>query len=132
MEELLSRILVIDDDDLVRNMIGRMLERAGFEIMMAKNGREGLARFHTAPPDLIVTDVIMPELDGIETIMALRQAAPAIPIIAVSGGGKAHAMQFLDVAHKLGADLILPKPFRQADLVSAVTRLLERAKQDVA
>jgi CheY-like chemotaxis protein len=124
----LSRILVIDDDDLVRNTLVRMLERAGFDVAAAKNGREGLARFHSEPPDLIVTDVIMPELDGIETIMALRQESPGIPIIAVSGGGKTHAMQFLDVAHKLGADIILPKPFRQADLVSAIARLLERGK----
>jgi CheY-like chemotaxis protein len=122
----LSRILVIDDDDLVRDTLVRMLERAGHKTVAAKNGRQGLAQFHREPPDLIVTDVIMPDLDGIETIMALRQASPAIPIIAVSGGGKAHAMQFLDAAQKLGADLILPKPFKQADLMAAISGLLAR------
>jgi CheY-like chemotaxis protein len=120
--------LVIDDDDLVRNTLVRMLERSGFEVVAAKNGREGLARFHNEPPDLIVTDVIMPDLDGVETIMAVRQESPGIPIIAVSGGGKAHAMQFLDAAQKLGADLVLPKPFRQDDLASTIARLLERGK----
>ncbi len=124
----MSRILVIDDNDLVRDTLVRILERAGFETAAAKNGREGLAQFHSQPPDLVVTDVIMPDLDGIETIMALRQAAPGIPIIAVSGGGKAHAMQFLDIAQKLGADLALSKPFKPAELVSAITELLARDK----
>ena len=125
----MSRILVIDDDDLVRSTLVRMLERSGFDIVTAKNGREGLAQFHAEPPDLVVTDVIMPDLDGIDTIMILRQESPGIPIIAVSGGGKAHAMQFLDAAQKLGADFILPKPFRQSDLVSAIARLLEPGKK---
>jgi CheY-like chemotaxis protein len=130
----LTRILAIDDDDLIRTMLVRMLERSGFEVVTARNGREAMARFHSEPPDLIVTDIIMPDLDGIETIMELKRASAGIPIIAISGGGRAHAMQFLETAQKLGADVILPKPFREADLVSAISRLLGHgwSREDLA
>ena len=124
----MSTILVIDDDDLVRDTLVRMLERAGFQAVSARNGREGLAQFHSHPPDLIVTDIIMPDFDGIETVMAFKRTAPAVPIIAVSGGGRTHTMQFLEAAQRLGADMILSKPFKQAELVSAITQLLARPK----
>jgi CheY-like chemotaxis protein len=125
----LKRILVIDDDDLVRDTLIRILSRAGYEAIAAKDGREGVARFRESPPDLILTDVIMPDQDGIETIVELRQLAPAIPIIAISGGGRARAMQFLDAAHKLGADKVLSKPIKQADLVAAISELLTKAAE---
>jgi len=121
----MSKVLVIDDDDLVRDTFVQMLTRAGFEVATAKNGREGLARFRSESPDVIMTDVIMPDQDGIETIMALRQASSTIPIIAISGGGRAHVMQFLDAAQKLGADMVLSKPIKQPELISAISRVLE-------
>jgi len=121
-----TKILVIDDDDLVRGTFVQMLTRAGFDVAEAKNGREGLAQYKSQSPDLILTDVIMPDQDGIETILALRALSTTIPIIAISGGGRAHVMEFLDAARKLGADLVLAKPIRQAELVDAINRLLAR------
>ena len=123
----LKRILVIDDDDLVRDTLARILVRGGYEAVSAKSGREGIARFRENPPDLIVTDVIMPDQDGIETIVELRQMDPAPPIIAISGGGRAKAMQFLDAAEKLGANKVLSKPVKQADLLAVIAELLSRA-----
>lgn len=125
----MSRILVIDDDDLVRDTLVRILTRAGYDAIGAKDGREGLKHFHLEPPDLIVTDVIMPEQDGIETVLQLRRSDATLPIIAISGGGRARAMQFLETAQKLGADLVLPKPVKQHDLLAAVSQLLARVKE---
>jgi CheY-like chemotaxis protein len=125
----LKKILVIDDDNLVRDTLVRILVRAGYEAIPAKDGREGITQFRKDPPDLILTDVIMPDQDGIETIVELRQLAPALPIIAISGGGRAKAMQFLDAAHKLGADKVLSKPVKQADLLAAIHELLTRASE---
>ena len=127
LEMSLKRILVIDDDDLVRDTLARILVRGGYEAVSAKSGREGIARFRENPPDLIVTDVIMPDQDGIETIVELRQMDPALPIIAISGGGRAKAMQFLDAAEKLGANKVLSKPVKQADLLAVIAELLSRA-----
>src|ERR1700726_4302606 len=104
----MPKILVIDDDDGVLETLARMLQSAGFEVTVAKDGRDGLARFHSDCPDVVLTDVIMPDQDGIDTIIALRKVSRTVPIIAVSGGGRTHTMQFLEVARKLGADLILP------------------------
>ncbi len=124
----MSRILVIDDDDLVRDTLVRILTRAGHDAIGAKDGRDGVKQFQLQPPDLIVTDVIMPEQDGIETVLQLRRSDATLPIIAISGGGRARAMQFLETAQKLGADLVLPKPVKQQELLAAVSQLLARVK----
>ena len=125
----MRRILVIDDDDLVRDTLLRILARAGSDVAGAKDGREGVDRFRESPPDLILTDVIMPDQDGIETIVELRRLDPKLPIIAISGGGRAKAMQFLDAAHKLGANKVMSKPVKQADLLTAISELLEKIEE---
>jgi DNA-binding response OmpR family regulator len=120
----LTKILVIEDDPAMRRMIVRTLAAAGHEMIEAKDGQEGLSHFRVDRPTLVITDVLMPGVDGLETIRALRGYAPRVAIIAISGGGSTQNMSFLDFAKKLGADAVIEKPFRARDLVAAVRKLL--------
>ncbi len=120
----MPKILVIDDDILVRRTIARILERSGYEVVLAEDGVQGVASFRSERPDLVITDLIMPEKEGIETIIEMRREDPNARIIAVSGGGRLGSMDFLVVAGKLGASEILRKPFEPAELLGCVTRSL--------
>jgi CheY-like chemotaxis protein len=120
----MARILIIDDEDELRSMLRRMLEQAGHEVTEAVNGAEGIKLYERNRPDLIITDIIMPEKEGVETIIALRQADPNLPIIAISGGGRLEATDFLTMAKKLGARHTLSKPFRRDQLLEAVGECL--------
>ncbi|MDB5363424.1 MAG: hypothetical protein JWO51_4721 [Rhodospirillales bacterium] len=117
-------ILVIDDDAVVRNIVQRDLEMAGYRVVVAGDGREGLAQFWLVAPDLLIIDLIMPEMDGIETIMELRKRRITTRILAISGGGRLGNRDILRVARLLGADDTLAKPFHHADLTDKVQRLL--------
>lgn len=121
----MALILVIDDEPAIRQMVRRSLERDGHTILEAPNGREGIALARAQHLDLIITDIVMPEMEGIETILVLRGQFPVIPIIAMSGGGGTRGMMFyLDAAAKLGANATLAKPFRPAQLAELVKKLL--------
>lgn len=120
------RILVIDDDLLVRRTIVRILRGAGYETLVAENGSLGLDLFERERPDLVITDIIMPEKEGIETIRAIRQLSPEAKIIAMSGGGRTGNADFLAMAGKLGASDTLHKPFGAAQLVASVARWLAK------
>ncbi|MHA1153245.1 MAG: response regulator [Alphaproteobacteria bacterium] len=120
----MARILVIDDEDELRSMLRQMLEYAGHEVSEAVNGAEGIEIYQRDTPDLIITDIIMPEKEGVETIIALLRADPALPIIAISGGGRLDATDFLSMAKKLGARHSLTKPFRRDQLLEAVSDCL--------
>lgn len=120
----MAHILVIDDEQGMREAIQKMLERAGHRVSLASNGKEGLARVANAPPDLVITDVFMPEKDGIETTIALSKSHPAVKIIAVSGGGRRSNFDFLETARRLGAHGSLQKPMRMKELLDMVGRLL--------
>ena len=116
------RILVIDDDDDFRSMLCMALERAGYTAEEARNGQEGVRCHRTEPVDLVITDILMPEQEGLETIQALRQEFPAIKIIAISGGmGR---LNFLPLAKKLGALQTLQKPFALQQLYDVVREVL--------
>jgi DNA-binding response OmpR family regulator len=119
----MARILLIDDDDLLREMLAAELVRAGHTVIQAKNGRLGLEVFRTAPLDLIVTDMIMPDREGLETIVAVRGHQSAPPIIAISGSGR-HAKHYLELAMKFGAKQVLAKPFAAEKLLRAIDDLL--------
>lgn len=121
----MKRILVIDDDERFRSMLVQMLTRAGYEVAGAGNGKEGLRLQQEAPAGLVITDLIMPEKEGMETIMELRRSFPATRIIAISGGGRTGAQDFLPVAQKLGATRTLAKPFSREELLEAVRGVLE-------
>lgn len=115
-------VLIIDDDALVRSALCRILQRGGYEVIAASTGVEGLRLFAERRPRLVITDVIMPDKDGIETMREMRAAAPETPIIAVSGGGRIGNADLLRMARGLGADAILAKPFEPAQLLELVGR----------
>lgn len=120
----MSRILVVDDDGAVQSAVGRILERAGHDVDFAVNGREAMKAIRSDPPDLVVTDVLMPEMDGIELITTLRSECPGLPIVAVSGGGKLPKELMLDTARALGALWTVEKPFDVDRLLAVVTQAL--------
>ena len=120
----MARILVIDDDELVRATLKSALELAQHDVVVAKDGLQGLANYQDGDFDLVVTDIIMPEKEGIETIIELRQQNPAVKIIAISGGGRTSNEIFLDVAKKFGAVDVLSKPFSPKQLLASVERAL--------
>jgi DNA-binding response OmpR family regulator len=119
------RLLVIDDDELVRATLVDMLQTAGFEVVTAANGRIGIELLETTSVAAIITDILMPEQEGLETIREARRRHPAIRILAISGGGAGGPeIQLLRFAQNFGADLALSKPFTASQLVSAVRTLL--------
>jgi two-component system chemotaxis response regulator CheY len=114
------RVLLIDDEPMVRKIVRKMLERAGHAVVDVENGRTGLDQLERAAFDLIVTDIIMPDVEGIEVLMTVRERHPSIAVVAMSGGGRVGNVDFLDVARKLGAAATLEKPFAQDALLKAI------------
>jgi CheY-like chemotaxis protein len=121
----MKKILIIDDEPHILLMLKKMLERLGYETDLAANGNEGLGLFRKEPSDLVITDILMPEKEGLETIREMRRMQPELKIIAMSGGGKVSADNYLEIARIFGASRILEKPFTQQEMVSAVQELLE-------
>lgn len=119
----MALILLIDDEDLVRAGLRRPLEQAGHTVIEARDGAEGLRRFYEWQPDVVVTDIIMPNVEGIEVILTLRREAPQVKIIAISGGGLKRTPLFLEFASEFGANEVLQKPFPPSALVATVSRL---------
>lgn len=120
----MPRILLIEDDDSVRNMLRQTLELMGHAITEARNGKEGLALYQSANIDVVLTDIIMPDVEGMQVIRELRRQNPAVKIIAMSGGGRMNARDYLRMAQKLGAARILPKPFLGDELAAAIREVL--------
>jgi CheY-like chemotaxis protein len=104
-------ILLVEDDKDLREMLRSSLVRRKYTVLEATNGKEALAKFKPSLVDLIITDIIMPEEDGLKVIMQLKERKPGIRIIAISGGGKAGPGNYLDLARALGADAVFSKPF---------------------
>lgn len=116
----MARILLVDDDDDVRRAMSRTLQRLGHEITSARAGREALASMEECAPDLLLTDINMPDMDGIELMMAVRKRWPGVPIIAVSGGGMLPKDLLLANASVLGAVATLQKPVELSALKEAL------------
>jgi DNA-binding response OmpR family regulator len=123
----MAKILVIDDDPLVRSTVARVLRHRGYEAILAEDGYKGLKLFQSEAPDLVVTDIIMPDREGIETIREMRAVRADVKIIAISGGGRLGNLDLLAMAGKLGADEIVAKPFDAAELVAPIRRCLGEA-----
>jgi DNA-binding response OmpR family regulator len=121
----MARILVIDDNDLVRASTRSILESEGYLVEEAGDGDVGIARAKACGPDLILTDIVMPNKEGIEMIRDLRGRGYDGPIIAMSGGGRLDATEVLDLAGKLGADACIAKPFKKAELLAKVKACLQ-------
>ena len=120
----MARILVIDDDTQFRGLLRSILERAGYEVHEAGNGRIGLELQRQLNADLIITDIFMPEREGTELIMGVRDEFPHVEVIVLSGGGNVHNVDFLKLAENLGAFKAFQKPFRKQELLMAVENLL--------
>ena len=120
----MARILLVDDDDLIRPLCVEILGMAGHVVVAAQDGDDAVRAAGDGAFDVLVTDIIMPGKDGLETIMAIRRRQPGIRILAVSGGGRLAADSYLTVARPLGADATLAKPFEPKQLTDAVARLL--------
>ena len=120
----MRRILIIDDEPYILLMLKKMLERAGYEVDLASNGREGMAVFEQDSADLVITDIIMPDKEGLELILEMKKKRPELKIIAMSGGGRISPESYLECARHFGAEKVFQKPFRQKEIVSAVKELL--------
>jgi DNA-binding response OmpR family regulator len=117
-------ILIVEDDRDLREMLKTTLVKRKYTVFEASNGKEALYRFKPAITDLVITDLIMPDEDGLKLIMKIREIKPGIKIIAISGGGKAGPGNYLDLAKALGADEIFSKPFSIYDLIRKVEFML--------
>lgn len=117
-------ILVIEDDPILLRNLVQWFQQVGCEVMGARDGAEGLAQFQRLRPHAVVTDIIMPNREGIETLMAIKKQAPDVKVLAISGGGRLGSVDLLRSAHGLGADAVLAKPFRSTEVINAVARLL--------
>ena len=122
----MARIVVIDDDPEMRSVLEETLLSAGYDVFTADEGRLGLAFSRTAPVDLLITDLVMPGMEGMETIRKFRREFPGIPIFAISGN--ANLGNVLDTALRLGAVKTLAKPFERAELLALVSSVLDQPR----
>jgi len=121
----MKRILIIEDDIQVRLLLRQMLERVGYEVADASNGSEGIRLYRDEPADLIITDIIMPEKEGVETIIELKRDFPDVKIIAISGGSRGiDAQNCLYYAKQLGVLHTFNKPFKRTEMLEVIRKLL--------
>lgn len=120
----MASVLIIDDEEDVRRVLQRVLKRAGHTTFEARNGREAIELYEALKPDVTITDIIMPDVEGIETIRELRKRFDAKNIIAISGGGRSNGRDYLAMAERLGASLVLRKPIDPRSLIIAVEQLV--------
>lgn len=116
----MATILVVDDDEAFRSVLRRTLVRAGYDVLEAADGAAALKTLSGARVELVITDIIMPNMEGIETIRALRRTYPHLGIVAMSGGGRMKPEGYLEGATAFGAARILRKPFDNVELFAAV------------
>jgi len=122
----MAKIIVIDDEPYILLMLKKMLEKEGHQVEMATNGVEGIDLYHKNGADLIITDIVMPEKEGLETIINLKTENPSLKVIAISGGGRVDSREYLHSAQLLGAERIFQKPFNKDEIVRAVNELLAK------
>lgn len=124
MTQSVGRILVIDDDPQIRKLFKRKLSFEGYEVLEAFNGKDGVKLYRRELPDLVITDLVMPEKEGIEVITELKKDHPEVKIIAVSGGGRADPEAYLKIAKHLGAQKTYPKPIVWSELLAGIQILI--------
>ena len=122
---VLSTVLVIDDDSAVRSSLEMLLEAHGFQDALARDGRQGLAAFRSIAPDIVLTDIMMPQQDGIETIALIRRECPDAKIVLMSSSEPLANVDLVSAATRLGANVGLDKPFDPQELIEAIRALLE-------
>ncbi len=117
-------ILIVEDDNDLREMLKVSLTRRRYVVLEAENGKDAINHFKPSVTDLVITDLIMPEEDGLKVIMRLRELKPSLKIVAISGGGKAGPSSYLNLAKALGADVVYSKPFSVNDMIKKIEELL--------
>ena len=122
----MARIILIEDSNYLRGILKKTLEYEGHEVFEAQDGKAGERLYREEHAELVITDIVMPNKDGIETIIELRRDFPGIKILAISGGGRLKSECYLDMAKSLGAHDTLGKPFKQKDLLESVRKLLKQ------
>lgn len=120
----MTKILIIDDEELIRKMLKKVLEQNGYEVLDAFNGIQGIDLYKEHKPDIVITDLLMPEKEGLETIKELIELDSGVRIIAISGGGRADPKIYLNMAEKLGAVCTFCKPVDNEVLLSTIEELL--------
>ena len=128
-DDLNGKVLIIDDDPALLRLMSMAFDRAGFATVSAENGRAGVAMAQTHHPDLVVTDIVMPDVEGIGAIRAIKQGARPPKVVAISGAGRTRGVDYLSWARHLGADAVLAKPFRMAELVRVSQGVIEAGAQ---
>lgn len=126
----MAGILIVEDDNDLREMLKTTLLKRKYPVQEASNGMDAISKFKPALTDLVITDLIMPDEDGLKVIMRLKEMKPNLKIIAISGGGKAGPANYLSLARALGADIVLPKPFSINDLISKIDQLLPEQESE--
>lgn len=122
--------MIIDDEPAVRKTLRTYFERAGYQVAEAGDGRTGLRLHGVASADVIITDIFMPDFDGIETIRELRRVAPGVKVIVVSGGDSTGTLNMLEDAKLLGADRAFHKPLKPEELLGAIREMLSQNPQE--
>ena len=123
----MKKILLIEDNAIVRSTVARILQTAGYAVVTAVDGLQGVDMFRKEQPDLVISDIIMPQQEGIGTIRQILAERPGTKIIAISGGGRIGNTDFLQIARKMGAVDALPKPFDPDDLLGRISNCLKAA-----
>ena len=116
----MARILVVDDEPMLRGVVRKMLERNGHEVVDAADGALGIEAYRQLPTDIVLTDIVMPNKDGIQLIIELKKEFPSVRLIAMSGGARTSERDFLEVAKQYGVRQVLQKPFSRTELEAAV------------
>ena len=125
MNRKMSRILIIDDDDIFREIASTLLRENDYEVVTLAEASNIIDEINRIQPDILITDILMPETDGIEVIMSTRKSFPDLPVIAISSGGRINSKDYLNMARKLGASAIVQKSKIESELVSEIKKLLE-------
>jgi DNA-binding response OmpR family regulator len=125
----MARILLIDDDDLLRGVLAKALTYGGHETIQASDGKMGVELARVTPVDIVITDLVMPVQEGVETIITLRREQPKLPVIAMSGG-TTNSSVYLDIAGKIGARRVLSKPFTPKQLIETIDEVLAETNAD--
>ena len=118
-----TKILIVDDNQDYLEILSDFLTGQGYEVVCCYNGKDAQEKFSEFLPDIVVTDIVMPEVDGIELLLSLRKINPEINVIAMSGGNKGYAGSYLQMAEKLGANVILNKPFELSVLLEEIKNI---------
>ena len=125
----MAKLLIVEDDDEVRDVLKTLLREEGHEVFEASDGNEAMEQFRQTPADLVILDIVLPDKEGLETIIYLKRTHPNVKIMAMSGGGRTSPQDYLDMAKRLGAVEVIAKPFSIDDFLRSVNLTLKKTGQ---